>query len=491
MGKRDEVKSTDWAKYYQRGGLKYMFMRIYEDPRNRFWSTKTSHDHFFASDTPREEKKAIPFEATATYRFFGRNYTSTSSRSENRAEEYVILEVLKKNFDIDVIKDYEKLVSEELATTNWAEAKANNSFVMTFEDICGKHIWDDLRDHKEYTFEYNGKSQKLSLPTTPISKADFITNFLNNLLDTDIEKEAQKIIKEREEKQKAEEAKKKAEEDKKLEELSKHLGTPFFAKATRYLKTLPKKDVLELMIKYPQFRESITTAIAKGMPDSVYTDYLIENNGDKLWELWSSADRRGFGPSLFIRKIPEFSLIENLNREEIKELQQSLNHCCSKLRRAQRDLVIQRETEEVRNNEKFTVIDKDLSDKDHTQFILENNKGQAFKLNIDYDDENYIGWLPSADEKPAKHLRVRYEKIGGNEKYTHEASLDMETYNRAPQALDKLFLSNLKTLIRDRAFHPYHDIPYRAIRLQSLLRTAITSEGVRKKQIRKPIEKGR
>ena len=47
MGKRDEVKSTDWAKYYQRGGLKYMFMRIYEDPRNRFWSTKTSHDHFF------------------------------------------------------------------------------------------------------------------------------------------------------------------------------------------------------------------------------------------------------------------------------------------------------------------------------------------------------------------------------------------------------------------------------------------------------------
>lgn len=484
MGKRDEVKSTDWAKYYQRGELKHMFLRIYKDPWNRFWSTKTSHDRF-AFGTPLEEKKAVPFEATATYRFFGRNYTSTSSQSENRAEEYVILEVLKKNFDIDVVKDYEKLVSEELVATNWAEARADKKLISTFESICGKHIWDDLRDHKEYTLEHNGKSRKLALPSTYPSKVDFITDFINKWLDIDLEKEAQKIIKEREEKQKAEEAKKKAEENRKLEELSKHLGTPFFSKTKRYLETLAPQDVLGLMIKYPQFRENITSAIAQGMPNSEYADYLIENNGDKLWKLWSAEDHYS---SFFIKNTSEFALLENISSKDMEEIRKSFNKYCETLELAQSQSNQQKILENIRNSEKFAIIEKDLSDKDHIQFILENEKGEKFKLNIDYTEHSD---LQNKKSIPAKSLRVQYEKMNSSEKYTHRASLPLEVYNKAPQALDKLFLSNLKTIIRDRTFHSHYDIPYKAIRLQSLLRTAITNEGIRKKQIRNPIEKGR
>jgi len=483
MGKREEVKAINWAEYYRNANsnMKYMFMSIYEAPHNKYWNSKVSYDNH-------NRRKFME-----TYQFFGRLYTATSSRDKWRAENYVLAEVLKINFGIDVIKDYEKNVSQKLAKINWAEEKANNTLLEAFEVICGDSIWDDLRDNKEYTFEHNGKSQKLSFNSKPkLSKMAFTINFLNTLLDLDIEKEAEKITKEREEKRKEEERKQKEAEQKKIEELSKHLDSPLISKAQNYLEGISKEAVLSLMIEYPQFRKPITTAIAKSMPNSKLANYLIEKLSD-LTDLADYSTQRTYRITstrtdlLLETGCPEYALIRNMNWDDLKELRKSLDSCCTELKFAQRRSSQLKQLEEIRKSEKFSIVEKDISNPDHTQFILANKDGEKFRLTIDYDDEKHLGWLPISDEKdiPAKHLRVRYEKMDGSEKYGHEASLEMKAYEKSPQALDKLFISNLKTLIRDRSHpHSYHGIPHKAIRLQSLLRTAVTSAGTPERKIR-------
>ena len=153
-------------------------------------------------------------------------------------------------------------------------------------------------------------------------------------------------------------------------------------------------------------------------------------------------------------------MVADVKNSKFLEAQERIAHV------KERQNAIKKRENEARN---FLLIHQENIDENHRSYVLRQNDGRQYKLNVEYgdikeeeyhnlkeiiSDKNDLRWRSVAQQyaeapiekvaKPMRTLKVSYEALSADERFEFSSSVEPDVAKNTPQSVNKVFAHNLK-----------------------------------------------